>query len=310
MLFPKFTINQGNVRLSAARPVRWEERKVQVAVEAHDHEFYEICLVTSGSALHVTAEGTAQVATGHVIIVSPGAVHAFAQPRGLTVINLYYLAEWYLPELRMSSDEDGLLALFFAPILYSQARSSRIVVFEVPETGLTAIRRELSEMCAQPSGEEPGRRWMSACFTKTLLLFATNYRLNQTTAAAPAFPALVWLTLAEIDRRIAAGTSLSLTDHVRRLGCTRDHLGRVFKGAIGLGPMAFFQQRRIHHACRRILDTQHTLSEIAYDLGFADEAHFNRLFQREMGLAPGQYRKKFCRTQSGIFSDPYPLPTA
>jgi len=290
MLVAKYTINQSNVRLSAAQPVRWEERTVGIAVEAHDHEFYEVCLVTAGSALHVTDEHTQKVAVGDVSIISPGAVHAFSKPRDFAVINLYYLAEWYLPELRMTSDDDGLLALFFAPILYSRAQAARIVVFRCQQPMLSAIRAELQDMRLEA---KPGRRWVSACFTKTLLLLATQYRLTQEAVRAPVFPAIVWTTLGEIDRRIAAGTALDLAAHAQRLACTRDHLGRVFKDAIGIGPMAFFQRRRIHFACRQILSSPHSLSEIAYGLGFADEAHFSRIFQREIGLAPGQYRKKF-----------------
>lgn len=290
MLVAKYTINQTNVRLSAAQPVRWEERRVGGTVEAHDHEFYEVCLVTAGSALHVTEENTRSVDAGDVIIVSPGAVHAFTKPREFSVINVYYLAEWYLPELRMTSDNDGLLALFFAPILYSRALAPRIVTFGTENGGIEGVRAELQDMRLDG---EPGRRWVSACFTKVLLMLATQYRLNQDAVHAPAFPAIVWTTLGEIDRRIAAGTTLDLAAHAQRMACTRDHLGRVFKDAIGIGPMAFFQRRRIHFACRRILGSPHSLSEIAYGLGFSDEAHFNRVFQREIGLAPGQYRRKF-----------------
>ncbi len=38
------------------------------------------------------------------------------------------------------------------------------------------------------------------------------------------------------------------------------------------------------------LSTDHSLKEIAFDLGFADASYFNRFFKRETGVTPAGYR--------------------
>ena len=42
----------------------------------------------------------------------------------------------------------------------------------------------------------------------------------------------------------------------------------------------------------RLLKTNSTVSEIAYELGFTDESHFNRQFKKYHNTTPGNYRIK------------------
>ncbi|WP_031526512.1 AraC family transcriptional regulator [Dyadobacter crusticola] len=44
-------------------------------------------------------------------------------------------------------------------------------------------------------------------------------------------------------------------------------------------------------AKKRLLYSEDTLSEIAYELGFTDPSHFNKFFKRQVGVLPGIYRK-------------------
>ncbi len=98
-LQPRYTINQAAVRLSAQRPVRWARMEVATQVPAHDHEFIEICLVLKGTGVHVTEGGRWTLRENHILIVPAGSVHAFQKPRDLEVINIYFLPEWFLPEI-------------------------------------------------------------------------------------------------------------------------------------------------------------------------------------------------------------------
>ena len=51
-----------------------------------------------------------------------------------------------------------------------------------------------------------------------------------------------------------------------------------------------YELYRIEQAVRLLNEQQLSVSEVAYNLGFADTHHFSRTFKRVMGLSPGKYR--------------------
>ena len=54
-----------------------------------------------------------------------------------------------------------------------------------------------------------------------------------------------------------------------------------------MAPHRFLLTLRLDHA-RRLLDAPNAiLSDVALRTGFADQAHFTRLFKREFGVTPG-----------------------
>lgn len=66
------------------------------------------------------------------------------------------------------------------------------------------------------------------------------------------------------------------------------HLLRTFRSTIGLTPHDFLTQIRVERA-KRLLRLGNTISDIAVDTGFVDQAHFTRRFKEIVGVTPGQY---------------------
>ena len=69
------------------------------------------------------------------------------------------------------------------------------------------------------------------------------------------------------------------------------HFCRVFRVSFGHSPHAYITRRRIERAQGLILTTGRTLGEIALDCGFADQAHFTKIFRRLCGESPGKWRR-------------------
>ena len=68
---------------------------------------------------------------------------------------------------------------------------------------------------------------------------------------------------------------------------------RRFVSATGLTPIAYVQRLRIEDAKRQLEQTDESVDEISWRVGYEDAAFFRRLFRRTTGLAPGAYRKRF-----------------
>ena len=63
----------------------------------------------------------------------------------------------------------------------------------------------------------------------------------------------------------------------------------AFLRAYGVPPHTYLLQRRVREAKRRLLQGQ-ALADVALDLGFYDQAHFNGVFRRFTGVTPGRFR--------------------
>jgi AraC-like DNA-binding protein len=68
-------------------------------------------------------------------------------------------------------------------------------------------------------------------------------------------------------------------------------VAHLFKAGTGLSPIAYRNQCRVY-AARRLLLTDQPIADIAAELGFADQSHLTRQFQRIMGISPNRYRQQ------------------
>ena len=73
---------------------------------------------------------------------------------------------------------------------------------------------------------------------------------------------------------------------------------RKFKRNFAMTPIKFIGRFRIHMACKHLLHTHRTVTDIAHACGFCDHSHFSRQFVKIMNKTPGQYRKLFSSDSS------------
>jgi AraC family transcriptional regulator len=69
------------------------------------------------------------------------------------------------------------------------------------------------------------------------------------------------------------------------------HFSRSFKGTFGRSPHAFVIRRRVELAARRMVQTNMSLSDVAIECGFADQAHLCKHFRTITGQSPAVWRR-------------------
>lgn len=68
---------------------------------------------------------------------------------------------------------------------------------------------------------------------------------------------------------------------------------RRFRQATGMSPLEYVHALRLEAAKARLEATEEPLEGIANDVGYEDAGFFGRLFKRQVGLTPAQYRRRF-----------------
>jgi AraC family transcriptional regulator len=86
------------------------------------------------------------------------------------------------------------------------------------------------------------------------------------------------------------GRSIVLEELAQEAGISPFHFARQFKKTIGQSPMQFVQLFRIDRAKQQLADPKIPMIDIALRCGFADQAHFSRVFKQATGLTPKVFR--------------------
>lgn len=97
--------------------------------------------------------------------------------------------------------------------------------------------------------------------------------------------------------RAFVDNNLHRTIHTRDLSAVARrspaHFSRSFKLTFGEPPHAYVVKRRLEKACRLMITSPASLSEIALNVGFSDQAHLCRLFRQAFGQSPASWRREF-----------------
>ncbi len=70
---------------------------------------------------------------------------------------------------------------------------------------------------------------------------------------------------------------------------------RFFKTRTGLTFVESLTDIRLGHANRLLINSTHSISEIAYQCGFNNISNFNRIFKKKKGCSPKEYRESYAK---------------
>lgn len=90
--------------------------------------------------------------------------------------------------------------------------------------------------------------------------------------------------------------TVTLEDLADVAGLSPSHFSRQFKRTIGQSPMQYVSAYRVEQAKKGLAEPDRPLIDIALGCGFADQAHFSRVFKQFQQETPKAYRK---RTRAG-----------
>jgi AraC family transcriptional regulator len=78
----------------------------------------------------------------------------------------------------------------------------------------------------------------------------------------------------------------------QRGACSPWHFHRLFLALTGETPAAYVWKRRLSEICRRLVETEQPIVDLALDCGFESQATLTRAFTRHVGVSPGRFRKQ------------------
>ncbi len=239
------------------------------AYQKHRHDTYAICLTTTG-VLAFDYRGNSEISTpGQVVVLHPDEVHdGYAgTEEGFGYRQLYVEPALIFEAIQTMCPHTCSLPFVRTPVARNRKLSAAIIsAFGGTREPLAidSLIVQLAEglMEADPTCKQvPLPRHLDVAALKR----ARQYLDTQKT-------------------RIVHSVELEAVT-----GLTRYDLARQFRIMCGTSPYRYLLMRRLDFA-REQLAQDRSLVEVAIEAGFADQAHFSRMFKATFGITPARYR--------------------
>ncbi|WP_374729499.1 helix-turn-helix transcriptional regulator [Caballeronia calidae] len=110
------------------------------------------------------------------------------------------------------------------------------------------------------------------------------------------------LDFTRIDRwlRLHLSEPLRIADLAAHCGFGMRRFHQLFNEAFGETPHRYLHRLRLDTALTLLADPRASLTDIALDIGFADQSAFTHAFSKRFGIAPGQWRNGDFRSARDI----------
>ncbi|PHQ16681.1 helix-turn-helix domain-containing protein [Marinobacter profundi] len=108
---------------------------------------------------------------------------------------------------------------------------------------------------------------------------------------------IVECAAAYIDQHLA--DKLMQADIAERCDTNSYQLSRAFKKVHGITFQDYIVQRRLDKAAELLHNNSAAIIDVCWAVGFHDASHFSRMFQRQTGLTPSQYRQQWRAGRAG-----------
>lgn len=255
-------------------------------VEAHTHDFHEVAVVGAGTGFHVSSQGERALRSGDVVVLRPGAWHAYERCADLTVANCCISAPALRGELALLREVPLLRRLLWTgPIA---AGTHGVFVASVDAHTAAATIEEIALLEADLASEPQRRGRVLGRLVTVLGMLADGLDADppQDAAVHPAVAA----TVARLEA--APAQAWRLEDLAQAVNLDSDYLRRLFHRHMGLTPLAFLAQVRVERAATMLAHSTLSVSRVGAAVGWDDATYFARRFRVLVGLTPGEYRRR------------------
>lgn len=243
----------------------------KVCYARHSHTIFSIGAITSGRCAYLHEKTRQTIGAGTVVVMNPGEVHACnpVDDQPWSYVMLYVDTQW-LAGVQHSGEADA--APIFQPVVATHSESPALFNDVLG----------LYDQLVDPTLDVLARHEAAIVFFSSL-----QQTLGGPAPALKAVSQKVERAAAYIDRYFKR--TIRLEDICEAASLSEAYLIRAFEQHYHMTPHAYLVNRRIQHAQAQLRDGA-SIAAIAQDSGFADQAHFQRVFKKHLSATPGQYK--------------------
>jgi AraC family transcriptional regulator, transcriptional activator of pobA len=281
-LFPFYSIghfiNQPNSP-TEFEIMRFDEMEEPEVDDLHKHTFYEIIWIEKGKSRQVIDYVDYQISPGALFFISPGQLHVFEEWKPVVGVSIMFTEDFLLLN---HPNKDRLFELSFLDNFYSNP------VLRPDKKSLAEIQQTIHQLSSEKKRNDYSLAMAQALLQVLLLQIQRSIDSQAKNVISKKYIVIYKKFKNLIDVHFTK--NLSVSDYASMLAITQHHLNHITKEVTGKTATDVIRARVILEAKRLISFTDHSISEIAAELGYFDSSYFAKIFKAETGSSPMEFK--------------------
>lgn len=249
---------------------------------SHFHPYFEIGYLVHGTRSMTINHSLYNVEKGHLIFIAKGELHKgfpiVNKPSSVELINLYFKEDYLEPYYKLFG-KSQLDDLFHNHII------------AIPSGRQEYVEDLLQKMLYEYHGvDELSSDLLKNYFSELISFLIRLQRKSNHTLSLPnrnneIIEEAVKYIYYNYDK------DLTLEGVAQKFNLSKSHFSKRFKAVTGFGYKEYLVNVRLKEASNLLLNTDKSITEIAFTCGFNDSNYFGDAFRKANGISPHKYRK-------------------
>lgn len=150
----------------------------------------------------------------------------------------------------------------------------------------TKIKEQLTIICSLISKPSMKQTELSIAIFSLLMYLSNTIKQEHT----PLYPPLISSAIAIMEEEYTY--LYGIEELADKLETSKHHLIRLFTKSVGYSPLKYLTSIKLKNAKKQLIHTNLPLELIAISCGFSSGNYFSKVFKKEFGLSPTQYREQ------------------
>lgn len=249
----------------------------------HCHDYVEVVYMCSGTTTHIVNGKTIRLQQGELLFLSQSARQEILRAEENDIaVNFVVLPEFFQEALSIIGEEATPLRRFLLDCLFEQNSGPGYLLFQVSDD--VQIQNLVENLICSLLYDTPNRRKVSQ-MTMTLLFLQLLGHTDK--LAWDSQEGTILQVLRYVDDHYVDG---SLHEAAALLHSDVSSLSREIRRKSGKTYTELVQEKRLNQAAFLLRSTDRKVEDIALAVGYENISYFHRIFRKEYGVSPRQFR--------------------
>ncbi len=252
----------------------------------HTHNYIEIIYMVQGSTTHFIDDEKITLNEGDILFLNQNATQEI-MPAGEKdiAVNFMILPSFFDDTFKVIYAEENPLKNFIVGCLTRKGSKSNYLYFNAG--GIVPVQNLMENLIWNLLTDEPNKRSVDQ-LTMSLLFLSLVNRSDRIKFSQASFEQRMTLeVLRYIEQFYPHATLQEMADRARIDVYT---LSRIIKRQTGETFKTLLERKRLSQACFLLSNTKLTIEDIALDVGYENLSFFYRLFRKNYGKTPREFR--------------------